>query len=55
MISAPRLAALTLALAATLGLAACERKPADPPIPKATRTDAPGNVQPRPVDLRLLT
>lgn len=54
MIPAPRLAALTLALAATL-LTACERKPADPPTPKATRIDSPINVQPRPVDLRLLT
>jgi hypothetical protein len=55
MIPAPRLAVLALALAATLGLTACERKPADPPTPKATRIDSPVNAQPRPVDLRLLT
>jgi hypothetical protein len=55
MIPAPRLAALALAFVATWGLMACERKPADPPIPKATRIDAPANVQPRPVELRLLT
>lgn len=54
MIPAPRLAALTLAIAATLGLTACERKPADPPTPKTTHIDAPAN-GPRPVDLRLLT
>ena len=52
---APRLAALTLAIAATLALTACERKPSDPPTPKATRIDAPAPVQPRPVELRLLT
>jgi hypothetical protein len=52
--AAPRLAAWLLCAAATLGLTACERKPADPPTPKTTHIDAPG-AQPRPVDLRLLT
>lgn len=41
------------ALAAALPLmAACDRKPATPPKPS---TDLPAAVEPRPVDLRVLT
>jgi len=52
---ASRLAASALAVAAASGLAACERKPSDPPTPTTIRIDAPAQSQPRPVDLRLMT
>jgi hypothetical protein len=40
------------ALAALTLLSACERKPATPPKPS---TEMPAAVEPRPVDLRVLT
>lgn len=45
----PVLAALAVVLPL---LAACDRKPATPPKPS---TDLPAAIEPRPVDLRVLT
>ena len=49
---ASRLAPSLAAVAALWLLAACEPKPSNPPKPS---TDVPSPVEPRPVDLRLMT